>query len=135
MESAGPTSSLNFQAVKRGALAAGSIAAPMAIIMLIVGRQRDLDGSSLLLLFFGIILAGFGYGGYVAARDIDATPLMHAALAALACYAVIQGLGVMRRLVVGDDIGWIGVVARALLASTFGMVGGFWAMIRQRNDR
>lgn len=127
--------SIDRQAVVRGALAAGMIAGPIAIIMLLVGQQRELDGSSLLFLFFGIIFAGFGYGGFVAGRTISTTPLMHAALAALLCYVVIQGLGVIRRGIAGEDIGWIGVVGRALLASTFGMVGGAWAMVRQRAER
>ncbi len=125
---------LDRTAVIRGALGAGLIAGPMAIIMLIVGSQRELSGTNLLLLFFGIILGGFAYGGFVAARSIESTPLMHAALAALLCYAVIQGFGIVRRGLAGDEIGWIGVLARALLASTFGMVGGFWAMVRQRAE-
>ncbi len=125
---------LDWTAVIRGAIAAGFIAGPTAVVMLVVGNQRELSGSSLVLLFFGIILMGFAYGGFIAGRPIESTPLMHAALAALLCYAVIQGLGIIRRGIAGEEIGWIGVFARALLASTFGMVGGFWAMIRQRAE-
>lgn len=130
----GLMNNLERPAVVRGAMAAGLIAGPTAIVMLVVGQQRELEGGNLVLLFFGIILVGFGYGGFVASRTIETTPLMHAALAALLCYVAIQGLGIVRRGIAGEDIGWIGVFARALLASTFGMVGGFWAIVRQRAD-
>lgn len=121
---------IDAAAIARGATLAGLIAAPTALAMIAIADSRDGDSSSVVFLFLGIILIGFALGGYRAARDIVETPLTHSALAALLAYSLIQGVGIARRTISGNDISWLALVFNGLLASSFGMVGGFFAQLR-----
>ncbi|MEE9415045.1 MAG: hypothetical protein V3V01_07165 [Acidimicrobiales bacterium] len=126
---------IESSSVIRGALFAALITVPTAIVMLLIADASSDDGSSLVFLFLGVILMGFCYGGYRAAQDITTTPLTHSAMAALLAYVVIQGVGITRRTLAGDDISWLGLIFNGLLASSFGMVGGFIAQIRNNRKR
>ncbi len=119
-----------WPAISRGAVVAAAITVPLAIVMEVLRRDRELSGSSLGFLFLALILCGFAVGGYVTAKTIETTPLMHAALAALLAFVIIQGFGIVRRLATDESIAWAGIVLNGLLAASFGMIGGWVAMLR-----
>ena len=119
-----------WPAIGRGAVVAAAITVPLAIFMEFLRRDRELSGSSLGFLFLALILCGFAVGGFVTAKNIETTPLMHAALAALVAFVIIQGFGIIRRLLADEAIAWDGIVLNALLAASFGMIGGWVAMLR-----
>ena len=116
------------EAVRAGALVAGFVAAPAGVAAQILAE----DGSrpALAGLLYLVVIVGFVLGGRRAARDQRDTPLAHGALAALLAFAVVQGIGVVRRVATGNPVNPTGIVFAALLASTCGLLGGFLAARR-----
>lgn len=112
------TGRIDVVAVGLGAVVAAVIAVPAALI----GNAAGSDGAPLASV---VILLGLAAGGAVAAaRQTFGTPLTHGIVAALLTFAVIQGAGVVRRLAVGEQVGWAGIVSSAILTALAGMVGG-----------
>jgi hypothetical protein len=112
------TRPVDFVAIGLGATVAAVIAVPAALI----GNAAGGDGAPLASI---VILLGLAAGGAVAAaRQTRGTPLTYGISAALVTFAVIQGVGVVRRLVAGDEIGWAGIISSAILTALAGMVGG-----------
>lgn len=118
----------------RGAIVRGAgIAMVLAVPIALVGNALDLDSdSNLIFVFLGLILVAFGLGGFVAARGIDETPLTHGAVAALVGYVVVQVAAIIRRLVIDEDVRWVGVVFNGLLAASAGLLGALWSARRNR---
>jgi putative membrane protein (TIGR04086 family) len=104
---------------------AAIVAVPAGIAQNLAGR-----GSALTFPLFLAILLGLGFGGYVAGREAPDRRLIHGALAALAVYVVVQGVGIVLRLARGDTVSWIGIPFIALLALSCGVVGGYLAFRR-----
>jgi len=104
-----------------------AITVPPAIVVQLLDDGDDMAASNWTRLAFVIILVGFGAGGWVAARRQPAAPLAHGAAAAFLAWAVVQGLGIARRLLAGDPLDWLSFVFAALLAASTGAVGGLLA--------
>ena len=122
--------SLDWRVVSAGALLAALIAVPAALISRGSGVDED---SPWMPLFFGIVLIGFALGGALAARAATHLPLTHAAAGAFMAFAVVQVVGIIRRLIVGDDINLASIVFAGLLSLSAGMVGGLIALrVKQR---
>jgi len=124
------------RAVAVGTGAALAISVPAAVLAQVLDDAGTVDDDSAWLgVLFGVILLGLGLGGYVAAvRRLDA-PLTNGALAALAAYLLVQGVGAVRLLLAGDDVTWLAIPFFALLSASAGMAGGLVADHRARHPR
>lgn len=115
---------LDRRAIGLGAVVAMAIALPAALVAQVLVDDAD-DG--LVFVFFTLVLVGFAVGGFVAARRAPTAPFSNAALAALLAFAVIQGVGAVRRHLIDDDVQWAGVLFAALLAYAAGLLGALVA--------
>ncbi|HEX4901988.1 MAG TPA: hypothetical protein VFV42_04205 [Acidimicrobiales bacterium] len=124
------------RAVAVGAGIALAICVPAAILAQVLDEAGSVDDdSSWLLVLFAVILVGMGIGGHAAAvRRLDA-PLTNGAVAALAAYLLVQGIGAVRLLASGDDVTWAAIPFFALLSASAGMAGALVADHRARRPR
>ena len=123
---------LDLKPIVVGAAVTLVIAVPPAVVAQVMADREDAADSNWVLVLFGLVLLGFLAGGFVAARrELDA-PLTHAALAAGLAFVLVQGFGVVRHLISGEDVRWIGIAFTALLAASCGVVGGLVAGLRER---
>lgn len=117
-------------AVASGAGAALAVALPATLLAQILDATAD-DGiaDAPLLTLSAVVLVGAGVGGWVVAgrRVPPLAPL--AAAAGFLAMAVVQGLGVARRALAGEDVAW-NVVPVVLLAGT--AVAGLAAVLTRR---
>ncbi len=120
---------LEWPAILAGALVAGVVG--VAVTLGVAAVDPD-DGSPLLLLATVGALAGFLTGGIVAAYRTTDRPATHGALAAAAAFVVVQAVGIVRRLIVGDDLSWLSYAYFGLLAMTTGLAGGYLGQIARR---
>ena len=104
-----------------------ALAVPPAVIGVLLSEDDSMEGSPWVPVLFAWIVGSFLVGGFVAARSQPHAPLAHGALAALVAFVVVQGVGVIRHLVAGEDVKWFSIVFAALLASSTGTVGGIVA--------
>ena len=65
-----------------------------------------------------------GVGGFVASQRASSAPLASAALAGLAAYVLSQAIALVVNLAADDDVNVGAVVATAVPAVAFGMLGG-----------
>ncbi len=110
-------------ALRDGISVAALGAVPFGVIgRLVVGE----DGSrSVLALFTFLVLIALLMGGAIAAwRQNVGRPLTHGIVTALVTFAAVQAVGIVRRVVGGDDIRWGRVVSTALLTLMVGTIGG-----------
>ncbi len=123
-------------AVLLGALVALAIAVPTAILAQTLDEAGTVeDDSTWLIVLFVVILAGMVTGGHVAATRRPDAPLSNSAVAALAAYLLVQGVGAIRLLVLGESVTWVAIPFFALLCSAAGMTGGLIADHRARTPR
>jgi putative membrane protein (TIGR04086 family) len=112
------------------------LAVPPALLALLLSDDDTLEGSSWVPFLFAWIVLAFFLGGLLAALSQPHAPLAHGALAALSAYVLVQGFGVIRHLIVGEDVSWLSIPFSALLASSTGTVGGIVAnWLRARRSR
>ena len=124
---------LEGRALLLGAAVAVAIALPTAVLNAAVvddGEETNLVFGTLLL-----VLAGFAAGGFVAARRAPLAPLANGAVAALCGFAVIQGAGIVRRVVADDPVSLPSVAFAALLAYSSGLLGALAASRREGRVR
>lgn len=118
---------LEHRSVLTGALVTIVLAVPPAVIGLLLSDDDSLEGSSWVPFLFLWITVAFFVGGLVAARAQPHAPLAHGAAAALLAYLLVQGVGVVRHLISGDDLSWLSIAFAATLSASFGTVGGIVA--------
>ncbi len=111
-------------AILQGAVLAFAIVVPAAALQLLV-TNPSLRG-----LLFGIVLAGFGAGGYRAAAHSRTAPLTSAALSAVVAFAAAQTIAVTANLARGRPITWTALAFLAMLATSCAMVGA-WVRLRR----
>ncbi len=70
-----------------------------------------------------VVLASGVVGGWAAARQHPPRPILHGAVAAALALAIVQTVGVARRLAGDDPVAWAGVVALTALSVTLGAAG------------
>jgi putative membrane protein (TIGR04086 family) len=123
--------SVDWRAVRAGAIAALVFALPAGIVAAIV---VDDDASNGVFVFYVVIIVGMLAGGFVAGSKRPDTPLTHGALAAAVAYVVSQAATILVRLARGADLASPAVyVFNLLLMASIGVVGGFIA--ERRNAR
>lgn len=108
-------------ALVKGAAVAIAVCLPVALVAEIVVDRDDPSGWAIPL-YLGVLL-GFVLAGAVASRAATTAPLVTGAFAALAGFAVIQGVGVVVRLVGHDDVVIATIVFSGLLAYGCGLTG------------
>jgi putative membrane protein (TIGR04086 family) len=126
---------LDLRSVAIGALVTLVIAVPPAVVGQVMSDRDDAADSNWVLVLFGIVLLAFLIGGFTAARRSPEAPLTNGAAAAFVAFALVQGFGIVRHLVSGDDIRWVGIAFTGLLAASCGVVGGLVAGLRTRERR
>ena len=125
------------QAYWRGTITALVVALPVGVLSQVLVSGGDVDeGSPWVLLFWVLIMFGAAAGGWAVRRLSPSASLAWAAGAAATAYAVVQAIGVVRRLANGDDISWIAYPFLALLMATCGLLGALYAgrMARRYGD-
>lgn len=85
--------------------------------------------------FFGLTMVGFAAAGYGGGKLAPLAPMTHGALGAAGTWAIIQTFGVLRRLVSGEAIGWIGLPLQGLIAAGCGIAGAAFADWVRRSGR
>jgi hypothetical protein len=118
---------LNGAAVRTGVVAALPLIVPAAVVNAwLAGRPGS--NTVLAVLTSLVLLLGFTFGGFAAARVTDTgTPLLHGAAGAAGAWAVLQAASIVIRLASGDGLRPLGIVFTGLLAASAGMVGGMLA--------
>ncbi len=115
------------RAVLLGALTASVIALPVGVLGQIVVDGDGTSSSFLAFVFLAPILFAFVAGGFVAARRAASGPLTNGALAAVGAFALIQGVGVVRRLASGETVSPASLAFAAFLAYSCGLLGALGA--------
>jgi hypothetical protein len=117
--------------IERDALLKGTAVTIVVCLPLALLSQAVADGDgeagSLGVLLFLAVLAGFVLGGAVAARSAPEAPITNGAVAALAGYAVIQGVALLVRLAGGEDVNLVAIVFNGIAAYGCGLVGALIA--------
>lgn len=122
-------------ALWRGTITALVLVVPAAILNQLLIDAGDIEPLSVFALFFwALILLGGAAGGWAVIRLSPEADLRHAAAAAALAYVLIQTVGAVRRLIDGDEIGWVAYPMLALLMATCGMLGGMLARRWQRSS-
>jgi hypothetical protein len=118
---------LDGEAIARGCAVGALIAVPAGVLAFLGGEGGSGTGhvpgwASLLAL---VAIVGLGIGAAVAARRQQLrAPLQHGIVTALVVFAVIQGFGIVRRVVAGESISWSRILSSAVLTMVAGTVGG-----------
>lgn len=117
-----------IQAFWRGVTSTLILVVPAALLnqWLVAGNSGG-SRTPLAMIFWVVILLGAGAGGWTTIRLAEAAPLSYAAGAAALAYGIVQGFGIVRRLVAGDQISWLAFPFLLLLMATCGMLGGMLA--------
>ena len=127
---------LERRSVLTGAAVTIVLAVPPAVIGLLLSEDDTMEGSTWVPFLFAWIVLAFFLGGLVAARSQPHAPLAHGAIAALTAYGLVQGVGVIRHLVAGEDLSWLSIAFAAMLSSSIGTLGGIVANgLRARRSR
>lgn len=115
------------QALWRGTVTALVVVLPVAVLNNVVVAGGESAASPLVLVFFGLILLGGAAGGWAVIRLSSTAGLPHAAAAGALSYVIAQSLGVVLRVLRGDELNWLGYPFTALMMATCGMLGGMFA--------
>jgi predicted permease len=111
----------------RGAVTALVVAVPVAVFNQLLISAGDIESDSpSVLLFWLLILFGGAAGGWGVLRLCPDASMAHAAGAGAIAYVVVQSVGVILRLIDGDDISWVAYPMLLLMMATAGMLGGMF---------
>lgn len=115
-------------ALWRGMLTALFLFVPAALLNLAVSSDADAGPSPLVTaVFYVVILLGAGAGGWATIRLSPDAHLWYASASPTLAYLVVQGFGIVRRLLASEQIRWGAYVFHFLLVATCGMLGGMFA--------
>lgn len=116
------------QAYWRGVMTTLVVALPVAILNQLLVSGGDLDARSpVVILFWILIMFGAAGGGWAVRRLSPTAHLAWSAGAAATAYVLVQGIGVLRRLISGERINWVGYPFLALLMACCGILGAIYA--------
>jgi hypothetical protein len=121
------TAPLDRGALRDGIGVAALGAVPFGIVAQFLGGE-DASGGVRALLVVAVVGALVLGGGIAAWRQTQGRPLTHALVTALATFAAVQAVGIVRRLVVGDPIHWSRIASSAVVSLAAGLVGGMLGM-------
>jgi predicted permease len=129
----GGTAGTDVRALAVGAAAGLAIALPAALLAQVADATSSGDDPPAVVLpLFLVTLTGLGVAGFVAASKRPDAPLRHGSLAALAAFVLVQGLGIARNLVAGNDVSIAAALFNATVATGLGVLGGYVAERRSR---
>ena len=112
--------SVDWPAVRAGALVAIAICLPLAILANVL---IDDEESAATTVFFVAVLAGFAVGGWVAAkRSVDA-PYSSAGISGLVAFAAIEAVTIVSLALRDEEINIVVIVANAFFAYGAAMLG------------
>lgn len=113
-----------LRAVLTGAGVALAVSLPAALAAQVIDALHDGDGTpAAVLLLVPVVLAGALVGGLaVGRRPGGRAPVVGAAAGALAI-AVVQGMGVARRLIADEPVTWSAVPATIAVGAALGAIG------------
>jgi hypothetical protein len=112
------------QALWRGTVTALVVALPAGVLNQLLVDDGATFGALVLWL---LILLGAAAGGWAVIRLAPDAPLSYAAGAGGFAYVIVQSIGVVRRLIAGDEISWLAFPFLAVLMATCGMLGGMFS--------
>ena len=115
--------SLDRAALRDGVSVAALGAVPFGIVAQFLGGD-DASGSTRALLVLAVVGALVLGAGVAAWRQTQGRPLTHALVTALATFAAIQAVGIVRRLVVGEPVHWSRIASGAVVSLAAGLAGG-----------
>lgn len=116
------------QAFWRGVATTLVVALPVAVLNQLVVSGGDVDtGSPVVIVFWILIMFGAAAGGWAVRRLCPSAHLAWAAGAAATAYVTVQSIGIVRRLIWGGRISWIGYAFLALLMACCGVLGAVYA--------
>ena len=111
---------MNARSVLLGAAVVVGVGVPVAL----VGSLALDDGSDLVFPLAALVIAAFVVGGWCAARNDGASPLLTGAAAAVAGVAVAPALAVALGVAQEEVVRPAAIVANAVLAAGAGLLGG-----------
>jgi len=126
-------SQLDLRAVLLGAGVAGGFAVLVALTLRLVSESSNLGFG-----VFALIMVGMAVGGYLSARPQTDLAFTAGAVAAFAGSLVAQALSLLVQLARGTDLpsGYlVGALFTLLISTSFGVIGGYVALRRDRNER
>jgi hypothetical protein len=85
--------------------------------------------------FFGGLMFAFAAAGYGGGKLAPWAPMAHGALGAAGSYLIVQAFGIVRRLIAGDPINFIGYPLQAFIAAGCGLLGAAFADWVRRSGR
>jgi hypothetical protein len=131
---ADPTPPWEWPAIWKPALSVSVFLLPLGLLQQwLVDSDRIERNGSASLLFVALFLFLAAVCGFGAARLATHRLLPHGAAAAGLAYVIVQGVGIVRHLIVGEDlISPLTFAYLALLMATCGMLG---AMLERRGRR
>lgn len=112
--------SVEWPAVRAGALVAIAICLPIAIVANVL---IDDDESAATTVFFVAVLAGFAVGGWVAASRAVETPYSSAGISGLVAFAAIEAVAIVSLALRSEPIEVVVIVANAFFAYGAAMLG------------
>lgn len=122
-------------AVRAGALVALALFAPTILLAWIVDAVTDIEGDDpIAAVLFVPVIVGFVLAGWVAGRRERTRPFVHATVAALAAYAVVALLALVRLTAFDSDVQVGAFVFNAFLASGLGLLGATAASVSNAKD-
>jgi O-antigen/teichoic acid export membrane protein len=114
--------------------AAAIVAVPFALLGLAASNEDSLGWAGWLSVL-GILL-GLVIGGFLAARDQQVgAPLTNGIVAAIAVYVIVQGIGIVKRAVAGEELNWGRYASSLLLSIVAGTVGALLASVAAASRR
>jgi putative membrane protein (TIGR04086 family) len=118
------------RAVFAGALVGFVVAAAAILLWQLCDAVFDLGDSSIVFLFYVVVLVGWVASGYVAGRRSPDAPYSHGVLASVLSFVPIAVVGIVVAAARGDDIPAIEMVFNLLVAGSAGILGGLVAGAR-----
>lgn len=118
---------LDRRALLTGAAVGFAAAGASILVWQLCDAAFDLGDSSIVFLFYAVVLAGWIAAGYVAGRRAPDAPYTHGVLAAVASFVPIAVVGLVVALAKGEDIPGVEMVFNLLVAASAGVLGGLVA--------
>ncbi len=124
---------IKWNVVKTSAIAGLWLLVPITVVSLVL--LDDNSSSFARLGFFALTMFGFTAAGYGGGKLAPHAPMAHGALGAAGTWAIIQAFGVVRRLISGEPIAWIGLPLLGFIAAGCGIGGAAFADWIRRSGR
>ena len=112
--------SVEWPAVRAGALVAIAICLPIAIVANVLIDDEESGATTV---FFVAVLAGFAVGGWVAAKRAIETPYSSAGISGLVAFAAIEVVAIVSLALRDEPIEIVVIVANAFFAYGAAMLG------------